>query len=319
MGVSFLTPLDALFALAAVLPLAALVVARRRAAQVRRVLALETPRSRAVAPVVVALVLLPALLGVAAAQPVVVEQQRLSQRADAQAYFVFDTSLSMSARAGRYAPSRLTRAKREALRLLPTLGDLPLGLASMTDRTLPNLLPTTDLGLIERTLGQSIGIDRPPPSQQYTNRATTMQALLPLGDSHFYSTGVTHRILVVFTDGESSKLPPSYAVTSRPSLVAPFLVHVWRPGEHVYAHGKPDPRYRADPGSAASLQAFADLTHGRVFDEGDVGRLAAAIHAAAGKATAHTTVQQYARVALAPWFVLAGGLPLAFLLWRRNL
>ena len=29
-------------------------------------------------------------------------------------------------------------------------------------------------------------------------------------------------------------------------------------------------------------------------------------------------VDAYARVPLAPWFVLAGILPLAFLLWRRN-
>jgi len=29
-------------------------------------------------------------------------------------------------------------------------------------------------------------------------------------------------------------------------------------------------------------------------------------------------VDSYARIALAPWFVLAGALPLAFLLWRRT-
>jgi len=320
MGVTFLTPLDVLFALAAAVPLAALVLARRRAAEVRRALALAAPHGRALAPVVAALVLLPALLGVAAMQPVVVHQQRLSQRADAQAYFVFDTSLSMSARAGRHAPSRLARAKRDALRLVPTLGDLPVGLASMTDRTLPNLLPTTDLGLIERTLTQSVGIDRPPPSQQYSGRATTFQALLPIGNSHFYATGVTHRILVVFTDGESAKLPPNYAVGGSTSpVVTPFLVHVWAANEHVYVHGRPDRRYRPDAGSATSLQTFANLTHGRVFDERRLGSLAAAIHAAAGSASAHTTVVQYARVALAPWFVLAGAVPLAFLLWRRNL
>jgi hypothetical protein len=318
-GVSFLTPLDALFALAAVVPLAALWLTRRRAAEVRRALSLRAPGRLAVAPVVVSLALLPALLGIAAAQPVVVRQRQLSQRADAQAYFVFDTSLSMAARSGLHAPSRLQRAKRTALRLAATLGDLPVGVASMTDRTLPSLLPTTDLGLIDRTVLQSIGVDRPPPSQRYSNRATTLQALLPVGSSHFYSTGVEKRILVVFTDGESSRLPPSYAISARGTVVPPFLVHVWGANEHVYLHGRVDKRYRPDPSSARLLQQFAELTHGRVFEESQVGPLAAAIRAAAGSPKAEKTVEQYARVALAPWFVLAGVLPLGFLLWRRNL
>jgi hypothetical protein len=37
-----------------------------------------------------------------------------------------------------------------------------------------------------------------------------------------------------------------------------------------------------------------------------------------GYAGTRTHVDAYARVALAPWFVLAGMVPLAFLLWRRN-
>jgi hypothetical protein len=190
----------------------------------------------------------------------------------------------------------------------------------MTDRTLPTLLPTTDLGLLERTLRQSIGIDRPPPSQVYKGRATTFEALLQIGDSRFYAPSVTHRVLVVFTDGESSRLPAgANAATQGNPVVPPLLVHVWQPGEHVYVHGRVDRAYVADPTSGDQLDRFAQLTHGRVFAEGDAGALAGAIRAAAGPATAHTTVQQYARVALAPWFVLAGVLPLAFLLWRRNL
>jgi hypothetical protein len=319
MGISFLTPEDALFALAAAAPLGAYVLARRRSSEVRRAFSLPTPRGRAVGPVVVSLALLPALLGVAAAQPVVVHQRELTQRADAQVYFVFDTSLSMSARSAPGAPSRLARAKREALRILPTLGDLPAGLASMTDRTLPTLLPTTDIGLFRRTLAQSIGIDRPPPSQVYPDRATTLQAVLGLGDSHFYSSTVRHRILVVFTDGESSRLPPSYALATHQSIVPPFLVHVWSPTDRVYLHGRVDRRYRPDPSSTGLLDRFAQLVHGRSFDESRLGPVESAIHAAAGKPTARTTVTQYARVALAPWFVLAGAVPLAFLLYRRNL
>jgi hypothetical protein len=318
--VSFLTPLGALFALAAAVPLAALLVTERRAGRIRRALSLASPSRRALAPVVLALVLLPALVAVAAAQPVVVRQRQIAQRADAQAFFVFDTSLSMSARPAPGAPSRLARAKREALRLWARLGDIPAGIASMTDRTLPNLLPTTDAALFARTLRQSVGIDRPPPSQQYRGRATAFQALLTIGDSHFFAPGVTHRILVVFTDGEANALPDATRIAlPLQEHIPPLLVHVWQSDERVYTRGKIDPRYQPDPTSGPALSEFASLTNGQAFGEHDLGRVASAIHATAGKATARTTVDAYARVALAPWLVLVGIVPLGFLLYRRNL
>ncbi len=212
------------------------------------------------------------------------------------------------------------RAKREALQLSQRLGDIPVGIASMTDRTLPVLMPTTDLVLFDRTLLQSVAIDRPPPSQHYPSRATTLSAIASMGQSQFFPPVVTHPIVVLYTDGESSRLPPDFQYTlGTPQRIRPFLVHVSRPGEHVYAKGKIDQRYVEDPSSGASLQSFAALMKGRVFSESDVGGLAGAIHAAVGNATAHTSVTQYARVALAPWFVLGAVVPLAFLLYRRNL
>ena len=167
------------------------------------------PGRRALVPIVVALVLLPALVAVAAAQPVVVRQQMVSERADAQAIVLFDTSLSMRAAAGPGRPTRLARAKRLALRLQHALPDVPMGLASMTDRSLPNLMPTTDRTLFERTVMQSVAVNQPPPSQEYrTGRATTFDALIPLVESHLFAQGVQRRLLVVFTDGESSRISP---------------------------------------------------------------------------------------------------------------
>jgi len=322
MGVDFLTPYDSLFALAAVVPIAALLLARRRAEAVRRLFALPPRRTRRLAAGIVALALVPAFVGVAAAQPVVVRQHPYAQRADAQVFFVFDTSRSMAARAAPGAPTRLARAKREVLRLLPRLGDIPAGIAAMTDRTLPVLMPTSDLGLLQRTIRQSIAVDRPPPSQHYPDRATTLGALASIAATHFFPPSVRHPIVVVFTDGETSPLSSDLRYTLRlapQTAIVPLLVHVSRPGEHIYARGKIDPRYVPDPQSAELLRRFATLFRGRVFPEGDVGGIAGAIHAAAGRATAHTAVTQYARVALAPWFVLGAVLPLAFLLWRRNL
>ncbi|HET7567961.1 MAG TPA: vWA domain-containing protein [Gaiellaceae bacterium] len=320
MGFSFLTPLDSLFVLAAAVPLAAVLFAHRRATAVRRLFSLPPQRSRGLTAAIVALALVPALVGVAAAQPVIIRQQAVSQRADAEAFFVFDTSLSMTARTARNAPSRIARSKREAVELASQLGDIPVGIASMTDRTLPVLMPTTDLALFERAVQQSIAVNRPPPSQLYKDRATTFTALTGMTDEQFFPPTVTHPILVVFTDGESSALPVdiTYEV-SRDAHIHPLLVHVWRSGEHVFERDGVDQRYVEDPGSSASLDAFAKLMHGRVFHEGDVGGLAGAIHAAAGGARSHTSITEYARVALAPWFVLGCVAPLAFLIWRRNL
>ena len=319
-GVSFLTPLDALFGLAAVVPLAALLLSERAAARVHRVLALAVPRRRRAVPAAVALVLLTALIGAAAAQPVVVRQQLVSERADAQAFFVFDTSLSMQASTGPGQPTRLARAKRLARRVRAQLSDLPVGIASMTDRTLPNLMPTTDASLFARTLSQSVAIDSPPPSQVYHGRATTFEALVPLVESHFFSTGVVRRVLVVFTDGESQRLSPVLKLTLQ-RRVTPVFVHVWAPRELIYdrAHGrKPDRGYAPDPGSAASLAQLAQITGGRSYDETQLSQVVHATRSAVGFASTRRRVSSYARVALAPWFVLGGVLPLGFLLYRRN-
>jgi hypothetical protein len=319
MGFTFLTPLDALFALAALIPLAALWLAQSRMDKVRRVFSLRIPRRRELVGVIVALVLLPVLMGVAAAQPVVVQHHLLGQRQDVQAFFVFDTSQSMNARTGPDGTTRLARAKAETDEVIRKLGDIPVGLAVMTDRVLPVLMPTPNTGLFRRTLAESVGINQPPPGQIYHGRATTFSALYPIPNSHFFSPGVTHEVLVVFTDGEAAPInsPIGYEL-ARAMTVHPVFVHVWAPTERIYIHGRIDRRYKPDPTSAAALSRFATAAHGRVFGENDLQALVRTIRADAGSSPVTTSVLGYARVALAPWFVLAGVIPLGFLLYRRN-
>ena len=225
----------------------------------------------------------------------------------------------MLASAGPGKPSRLARAKRIALQLQAHLSDVPSGIASMTDRSLPNLMPTTDAAVFKNTLMESVGVNRPPPSQVYHGRATTFEALVPLVESHFYAQGVQRRLLVVFTDGESAKISPYLNITLH-RRVTPVFVHVWENGERIYGPGgKPDPKYASDPGSGAALDRIAMLTGGRhSFSEQDAGKVARVARDAVGFAGTRTHIDAYARVALAPWFVLAGIVPLAFLLWRRN-
>ncbi len=317
-GISFLTPVDGVFALAAALPLAALLATERRSERIRAALRLRGPGRRAFAQVAGALVLLPALVAVAAAQPVVVRQQQVRERGDAQAFIIMDTSESMAAAAGPQAPTRLQRAKRLARRLQQALGDVPVGIATMTDRVLPDLMPTTDAALFDRTLVQSVGINEPPPSQTYRHaRATNFQALVPVVSSHFFSDSVKHRLVVIFTDGEASPDLVLFGLGIG-HTIKPVFVHVWAAGEHIYHHGRADPFYEADPTSAQFLQRAADLSSGTVVDENTFGALAAAAHRVVGNGAAVAHVDAYARIALAPWFALGGILPLGFLFYRRN-
>ncbi|HET8895351.1 MAG TPA: VWA domain-containing protein [Gaiellaceae bacterium] len=318
-GVSFLTPLDGLFVLVAAVPLAALFVTERRSGRIRRAFGLIDPNRLTLAPVALSLVLLPALIAVAATQPVVVHQHLVNDRADAQAFYIFDTSLSMQASSGPGKPSRLARAKRLALRLRATMPDVPIGIASMTDRSLPNLMPTTDARLFQRTLGESVAIDSPPPSQPYQGRATEFQALAPVVAANFFPPTVARKLVVVFTDGEAQPISPILGLTLQ-RRVAPIYVHVWAPGELLYdrRHHKADPGYRADPTSTAALAELARLTSGQVFNEDQLSKIARASRNAVGYGGTVTHVDAYARVALAPWFVLGGVLPLGFLFWRRN-
>lgn len=319
LGVTFLTPVDALFVLAVALPLAALAFTERRAGRIRRLLRVASPGPRTLVPIVVALVALTALVAVAAAQPVVVRQQLVNERADAQAFILFDTSLSMSASAGPGQLTRLQRAKRLAVKLQHALSDVPIGIASMTDRSLPNILPTTDRTLFERSVAQSVQIDSPPPSQLYKGRATTWDALIPLVESHFYSPGVQRRLLVVFTDGEATKISPLLQASIE-RRVAPVFVHVWAANDRIFHKGKAVPGYVADPTSEAALEQVARITGAPPpFSENDLRGIVRASRDAVGRAGTEAHVDSYARVALAPWFVLGGIVPLGFLLWRRNL
>jgi len=317
--VSFLTPLATLFVLAAAIPLAALLLTERRADVIRKTLIVTSPSRKTLIPVAIALALLISLVAVAAAQPVVVRQSFVDERADAQAFFVFDTSKSMLASQGRGLPNRLQRAKRIAAKLRATLPDVPVGIASMTDRALPNVLPTTDPTLFTRALTQSVAVDSPPPSQPYPGRATNFQALAPLVDSHFYSGDVQRRLLVVFTDGESTPLSDVLRATLH-RRVESIFIHVWNANDRIYLpNGRIDPNYQADPTSATTLRELADITGAdAVLGEQDEKKAAHDARNAVGFAGTHRRIDAYARIPLAPWFILAGIVPLGFLLWRRN-
>jgi hypothetical protein len=314
---SLLAPGALLFALAALLPLGALALLERRARRIRRVLGEPEPRLRSLAPAAACLITVPVLLAVAVAEPVVEQKGTRVERLGVQAYVVLDTSGSMRASSGPRSPTRLDRAKAEALELRRALPDIRFGIATLTDRVLPTIFPTGDPAVFEGAMAQSIAVEKPPPGV-LTIRATALGGLSELGRSGFYTA--PRRLAVVFTDGETTPVPGTLAKALRRGRVSVLFVHVWRPGERIYTAGTFDPVYRTDPRSTGLLERAATMTGGRVFGEGDTGALVAAARArlAAPGTAATVRAKEVRRVPVAKWFVLAAIVPLAFLLWRRN-
>lgn len=319
MHLAFLTPLAALAVLVALVPLGAWFFLVRRDAVARRALSLPAPlRASRLGPAL-AIAVAAALIGTAAAQPVIQHKTSHRERTDAEAWVVFDISLSMAASPGPRAPDRLERARRFALALRPRIAAIPVGVASLTDRVLPHLFPTPDESAFGGDVQRAIAVDSPPPQRFYANRATSLDALGSFATAAFFRPQAQYRAVIVLTDGESLPVSPTLAVTLRkPPGVRVVFVHVWRSDDRIYPTSVPDPNYRPDPGSRAFLDKTAANLHAKVVSENDVAGAAAAAREALGSGPI-TKVSETARVALMPWVTLAAFVPLGFLLWRRNL
>jgi hypothetical protein len=270
---------------------------------------------------VLALVLVGVLLALAAAQPVVATVHRGEARRDAEALFVLDISRSMLARSNPGGLTRFDRARKVAKELHAELGDVPVGLASLTDRVLPHLFPSASEDVFVSTLDRAVGIERPPPDRFGRGRATSLGALAALGRRNFFRAGTTKRVAVVFTDGESV---PVRAAPLEAGLaqggVTPVFVRFWAPEERIFTpDGEPIPEYAADPDSVATLDSVANAIGGRVFDESDGRALVREVRRAVGEGPTGPAGRELQSLELAPYSVAAAFLPLLFLVWRRNL
>lgn len=318
MNVGFLTPLGAAFALAVLVPLAVLVLRERRARRTRAVLGLQQPRLVARLPVAVALAAVPALLALAAAQPVLETTRTVRERTDAEAFVVVDVSRSMLAAAEDGAPARIDRARVEAERVRDAIPEVPVGIVSLTDRLLPHLFPTTDRAVFRSTLVKAIGVERPPPALFFSTRATSLGELAEIPRRGFFSPSAKKRLLIVLSDGESQPVDDAVrAVFARPPRIETLFVHVWRGGERIYEGGVPERSYTPDAASSAALARLASLVDGRVFDEGS-GEAAAEAAAAFGEGPTRERVLEGERTALMPYVTMLALLPLGFVLLRRN-
>jgi hypothetical protein len=319
-SISFLTPIAGLVALLAVIPLVALVRTRAVARVRRSRIGLSNPRLRAYILPGAALLAAAGSLGLAAMQPLVSLDEQRRVRTDAEAFVVLDTTRSMLASSTPDSPQRIARAKAAATVLQAALPTVPVGLASVTDRTLPHLFPSPDDEVFRATLEKSIGVERPPPVHTFSTRVTNLEALSAVATQSFYSPEAQRRLLVVLTDGES--LPGTRArlaqLFRRPPGISTVFVHVWEREDRVFRRRTPEPAYQPDPGSRPSLERLAAEVGGEVFGEDELAAAAQRSSELVGSGPSVVRGERRHDVPLAPYLAAAAFLPLGLLLWRRD-
>jgi hypothetical protein len=318
---TFLTPLAALAALAALLPLAAGALGGARAAAVGRALGLPAPSRRAgllgrgLAAAAIA------LLGLAAAQPTLTHSSTRRVRTNVQALFVVDTSRSMAASATPTSPTRLDRARAAAARLRATIPDVATGVATLTDRVLPDLLPVPDAAAFDSVLERAVAIDSPPP-RETSVRATTYAALANIASGNYFDRSATRRVVVLLTDGESNPVDPGEIGRALDENQGYRLLAVrfWRSDEAVYgSNGKPEATYRPDPTGRAIVAAVAAAAGGRAFEQDQLGAALGYLLRLAGRGpTRQAPGTEQSRTLLAPYVAVAALLLLVGSLWPRR-
>jgi hypothetical protein len=316
----FLTPVGAVVAAAVIVPLAGLALHERRLRRLREVLRLEQPPLRRRAPSMLALAAIPALIGLALTQPVLKSTRTQYVRTDAQAFYVFDVSRSMLASSSKHGPTRLQQAAQVALQMRTQLGNVPAGIASMTDRVLPLLFPTPDQEVFAATLDESLRIESPPP-RGFDPVGTLFESLDAFAGTNLFNPGISHRLAIVLTDGESR---PYYVPTLQRALAGGpktdfVLIRFWKPGERIRTGEPGDGAYRPDPASAQMIAQLAGITHGYAFDENHLSSALGKARQLLGSGPVHRQGETLQVISLARWIALAALIPLGFILWRRSL
>jgi hypothetical protein len=313
---TLLTPLGLLLSLVAVVPVGAWLVAERRAARVREALGLDAPgRSPWIRPAAAAAV--PLLLALACAQPVLTREAERRVRTDAAAMVLVDVSRSMQARAAPGASTRLDRARDLAVRVRDGLADVPVGLASMTDRTVPLLLPSADANAFEQTVRRALASESPPPREVNTV-ATTLAAIGDTAGANLFLPSDRRRVVVVLTDGESRPFAEGEVARAlRAARIDLVTVHVGDADERVFRDGGiAEQVYRPDPRARDTLQGLAAATGGAAVEEDGGGAVRAAA-AALGDGPTRTVGGERRLVPLAPWLALLALVPLLVALEPR--
>jgi hypothetical protein len=310
---TLLTPLCALAALLALLPIGAALYTHKRTDGVRRALRLPPADRRAelLSPVLAAVGI--TLLGLAAAQPALTRSASPRVRSDAQALFILDTSRSMAASSSPASPTRLDRAAAAAVRLRAAIPQVESGVLTLTDRLLPDLLPVPDIAGFNGVVDRAVRIESPPP-RGTSARATTYDALGEIPASNAFAPSASRRMVVLLTDGESNPVQNG-ALAARLAADKGYrflAIRFWKGNESVYdPGGKPEAAYRPDPSGAATLHDLAAAAGGRSFDESQLASATSYLRSLTGTGpTVRVAGTDRTRLPLAPYVALLGLLAL---------
>ena len=215
----------------------------------------------------------------------------------------------------------IDRALAAGARLRAAIPDVASGVATLTDRVLPDLLPVPDADAFDSVLERGIAIDSPPP-QKASVRATTYAALAGIASGNYFDPGAKRRIVVLLTDGESNPDNPGEIASALNEKKGHRLlvVRFWRSDEAVYGgNGKPDPAYRPDPTGRTIVAALAAAAGGRAFEQDQLGVASAYLVSLAGRGpTLETPGTQRSRTPLAPYVAIAALLVLSAALLPRR-
>ena len=303
MSIELATPIAALAGLAGLVPLAVWLVQSRRAGGLRRVLGLPEPvvRARITRPLALACAF--ALLGLAAAQPLLVRQRERHVRTDAQMLLVLDNSRSMLASSGPHTRPRFRRAALFARKLRADLPELPTGVAALNNRLLPYVFPTVDEQAFSSVVARAYGIQKPPPAIDPDPVATAFDQLNEVTTQTFFSPRARKRVLVVLSDAETRPFDARGTLAAlRRARTTPVVVRFWHPGERI-----PHALYRStQPGALARLRAAGWAA----YSETELPAVVRRVRAAIGSGTTANVGYRRSETSIAPAVALAALAPL---------
>jgi hypothetical protein len=310
---TFSTPWYALVGLAVLLPLAGAWQRLRASAVLREELALPAPplAQRLVRPLAIAVLF--GLVAAAAAQPSLRTEQHRRARTDAAVFIAVDNSRSMLASSGVTGPPRYLRALRFARRLHRTFPQVPAGIASLTNRVLPYVFPTTSDAALEQVLQHGYGIERPPPEVTSGSEISTFDALDDVAQHDFFAKDVKKRVFVVLSDAETLPFHIRQVLTDlERARVDTVVVRFWKPDERVYRLDGKLERYR--PSAPREL----DVLRARgwsAFDETQFGAVRRVVARAVGHGPVHTVALERLDRPVGPYVAALALVPLLVLLW----
>jgi hypothetical protein len=162
-------------------------------------------------------------------------------------------------------------------------------------------------------LERAVTIENPPPATQAVV-ATSDAALDDIATGNYFESRVTHRVIVLLTDGESNPFDPG-ALGSELGVKHGYrflAIRFWNANESVFdANGRPEPGYHPDPTGRVLLAQLATALGGRFFEESQAGSAASYLHQVVGRGATGRARLVLGQRALAPY---VAGLALALLL-----